>query len=347
MEVQVARVINIDAVAAGTEVVVCWQDAAEEGARRGVFSATYSGEEWDSARVLTLREVNDIAVGALADGEILLVSVEPRLADSKRSRFYEWRRREGTWLGPWPLSLAGSSPSGRILELSVVPGSKEALLVVSRAGTLECYVQQGRTLVFKEELASAGRPAGLGSSGWFLLSVGAVIVLGLSGALLFARVSPAEEKALHRQIAYASVLERGVACAFDVVLAFFVVLVATGLDSSATNVLVTMGAHIAYATVLEAYWGVTLGKKLVGIVVVTPELGAIGPTRSLVRNVARLVDSVPVPLIGLVSILVSRRRQRVGDHLAGTVVLRESALLVPRAGTLRQAPAPNDAQGER
>jgi len=70
--------------------------------------------------------------------------------------------------------------------------------------------------------------------------------------------------------------------------------------------------------------------------------------RSVVRNVARVVDSIPPYLyvVGIVSVLVSRRRQRLGDHLAGTVVLRESALLVPRAATLRDAAASNDAEGE-
>jgi uncharacterized RDD family membrane protein YckC len=68
--------------------------------------------------------------------------------------------------------------------------------------------------------------------------------------------------------------------------------------------------------------------------VVTPALAAIGFRRSFVRNTLRLVDSIPVYLIGVVSIVLSPQRQRLGDRLAGTIVLRESTLLVPRAATL-------------
>ncbi len=91
---------------------------------------------------------------------------------------------------------------------------------------------------------------------------------------------------------------------------------------------------------------VSLGKRLVGIVVVTPGLEVIGPSRSLLRNLVRLVDSFPVYLIGFISIGLSGRRQRVGDRLAGAVVLRESALMVPRVGTVPGVSPAGDAEAE-
>jgi len=104
-------------------------------------------------------------------------------------------------------------------------------------------------------------------------------------------------------------------------------------------------SQVAYATILEAYWGQTVGKRLVGIVVVTPNLEAIGLRRSFVRNTFRLVDGFPAYLIGVVSVVLSPQRQRLGDRLAGTVVLRESTLLVPRAATLEAKADGGDAEG--
>ncbi|MCK4301000.1 MAG: RDD family protein, partial [Planctomycetes bacterium] len=220
------------------------------------------------------------------------------------------------------------------------------LLVVSRASALECYVREGEAWRRVEVLGSGGPPGGLGAGSWLLVSVGALVVLGSAGALLFVRAGPVGEGGLGSEVGYASVMERGAAYAFDVILAFFVVLVLSGSYEPAATVIITVVSHLLYGTALEAYWGRTLGKRLVGIVVVTPGLEVIGPGRSLLRNLVRLVDSAPVYLIGLISIGLSGRRQRVGDRLAGTVVLRESALMVPRVGTVPGVSPTGDAEAE-
>lgn len=74
---------------------------------------------------------------------------------------------------------------------------------------------------------------------------------------------------------------------------------------------------------LEWAWaGRTLGKRLVGIRVVTtagetPGFGAV-----LARNVFAAIDAAFVWLVGLVAIATSARNQRVGDRIAGTMVVR-------------------------
>ncbi len=81
---------------------------------------------------------------------------------------------------------------------------------------------------------------------------------------------------------------------------------------------------IAYHTVFEGIWGVTLGKWLLQIGVVAEDLGAIGIRSSLVRNVMRCVDALPfiVPyLLGLFAARASRNGQRWGDRLAKTIVI--------------------------
>lgn len=55
-------------------------------------------------------------------------------------------------------------------------------------------------------------------------------------------------------------------------------------------------------------------------------------TEALLRNVLRLVDLLPVlGLAGIVSILATRRDQRIGDLAAGTVVVHDRRGQVPRS----------------
>jgi uncharacterized RDD family membrane protein YckC len=94
------------------------------------------------------------------------------------------------------------------------------------------------------------------------------------------------------------------------------------LGSSAT--FVWLGTIYAYHFVCEALTGQTLGKKVLGIRVVSMDGNKAGPGQVLVRTVLRLVDALPILYIaGLVSILATgrERRQRIGDLAAGTTVV--------------------------
>ncbi len=95
---------------------------------------------------------------------------------------------------------------------------------------------------------------------------------------------------------------------------------------------------VAYFSLQEALFGATWGKLLAGLRVVDtggrrPVLGAV-----LVRNIVRLVDAWPllfsIGVIGIVAALTSPRRQRLGDRVAGTLVVRATsaplAYLTPR-----------------
>jgi len=83
--------------------------------------------------------------------------------------------------------------------------------------------------------------------------------------------------------------------------------------------------------------GRTPGKAANGLRVVR-ESGApvtFGP--SAVRNVIRIIDLLPgTYLVGITSILVTKRNQRVGDLAAGTLVIRETRRLPPE---VRVAPS--------
>ena len=70
--------------------------------------------------------------------------------------------------------------------------------------------------------------------------------------------------------------------------------------------------------------GRTPGKRLNGLRVVRAEGQPVTFVSSSIRNVLRFVDLLPgAYLVGIVSILVTRKNQRLGDIAAGTLVVRE------------------------
>lgn len=82
------------------------------------------------------------------------------------------------------------------------------------------------------------------------------------------------------------------------------------------------GAAIAYFALLEGLFGQTVGKVVVGIRVTDLAGGRIGWRPALIRNIFRVVDSFPgFYLVGALVARFSSRRQRLGDQVAGTIVV--------------------------
>ena len=79
---------------------------------------------------------------------------------------------------------------------------------------------------------------------------------------------------------------------------------------------------LAYLIVMEATVGATVGKLLVGLRVVKSDESPINWTAALIRNVLRIVDALFVYLVGAISIWTSPKKQRLGDKVANTVVVR-------------------------
>lgn len=80
---------------------------------------------------------------------------------------------------------------------------------------------------------------------------------------------------------------------------------------------------LPYHVLLEGAFGRTLGKRVLGVAVVTTDGEPCTYARAAVRTALRVVDWLPAAyLVGLLSIRSTERRQRVGDLLAGTVVVR-------------------------
>jgi uncharacterized RDD family membrane protein YckC len=81
-------------------------------------------------------------------------------------------------------------------------------------------------------------------------------------------------------------------------------------------------SNFAYFGLSELLWrGQTIGKRQVGIRVVRADGFALDAGSILTRNVFRVIDSLP--LLWIVPI-VSKRSQRTGDMVAGTIVVSDS-----------------------
>lgn len=84
--------------------------------------------------------------------------------------------------------------------------------------------------------------------------------------------------------------------------------------------------YLAYFVVLEAIWSRTLGKFVQGLVVRKLDGTPCDWTAALIRGLVRIVEVNPLLLGGLpagLAIIASERKQRLGDMLAGTVVVSD------------------------
>ena len=112
--------------------------------------------------------------------------------------------------------------------------------------------------------------------------------------------------------------------------------------------LVWFGYHILFEVLAS---GRTPGKRWNGLRVVRVGGHPITFAASAVRNLLRVVDMLPTGyVVGCITILVTRRNQRLGDVAAGTLVVRERLGREPRKQppyrrALAAPPAPEEVAG--
>ncbi|HET9532834.1 MAG TPA: RDD family protein [Blastocatellia bacterium] len=146
----------------------------------------------------------------------------------------------------------------------------------------------------------------------------------------------------------ANVGNRFLAAAIDhlIQIAVLVVILLTALSLSSWRLFDNMGTWTAALTLLAGfaiYWGYfvlfetlwsgqTPGKRIMRLRVVREDGRPIRFFEAFVRNLLRLaLDFQPFPsyAIGVVSIIFSERSKRLGDFVAGTVVVKERATEAP------------------
>lgn len=81
---------------------------------------------------------------------------------------------------------------------------------------------------------------------------------------------------------------------------------------------------LAYYVLMEWKIGGTIGKLLTGIRVIKTTGEPLDLKASLIRNILRIIDFLPLFYIaGVISIWTSEKKQRIGDRLAKTVVVSQ------------------------
>ena len=164
------------------------------------------------------------------------------------------------------------------------------------------------------------------------------------------RVTIATPEGIELELILAGVGSRFAATLLDVVVqlgAIFALAIVLGpLGSSGYVVAVYLVAVFvilfAYDIVLETWnRGRTIGKLAAGLRVVRVGGEAEGFLTAAVRNFLRIVDFLPAfYVVGVVSILATRRNQRLGDLAAGTIVVRERRPAVTPAASFFPPPVP-------
>ena len=76
-------------------------------------------------------------------------------------------------------------------------------------------------------------------------------------------------------------------------------------------------------TIMEGHNGQTIGKMITKIRVVREEDGGkINIEQALIRNILRIIDGLINYLVGAVLIWRSEKKQRLGDSIAKTMVIK-------------------------
>jgi uncharacterized RDD family membrane protein YckC len=120
---------------------------------------------------------------------------------------------------------------------------------------------------------------------------------------------------------------RGIAAFIDHLMAAGITLLAAALlpeSWSAGKAVGVFVVYLSYFVGFEALWSRTPGKYFQGLVVKKLDGTRCDFTGALIRGLARLIEVNPFLLGGLpaaIAILMSERKQRVGDMLAETLVV--------------------------
>jgi uncharacterized RDD family membrane protein YckC len=101
-----------------------------------------------------------------------------------------------------------------------------------------------------------------------------------------------------------------------------------------------------YFALFEWIWrGQTPGKRWLKLRVIREDGRPIGFFEAMVRNLLRNFDVMPSPFysIGLISVFATERDQRIGDLVAGTVVVREREAEAPEFAEVFASPVSDPA----
>lgn len=101
---------------------------------------------------------------------------------------------------------------------------------------------------------------------------------------------------------------------------------ATGFALGTVSTCLLFIISIAYYVVMEVQMGGTVGKLATGLRVVREDGRPLDYQTALVRTLLRVVDGLFVYLIGAILVWTSPTKQRLGDRVAKTLVVKKGAV---------------------
>lgn len=154
-----------------------------------------------------------------------------------------------------------------------------------------------------------------------------------STATIEASAGPPGSSAARAGLRGVSGPDRYLSALFDHVFAFLIAFViATLFGDDRRNVwagVSAVSAYVLYFLLGEGMFSSTPGKAMFGLRVVTLQGQACGLIRAMTRTLTRFIEVNPILLGGLPAaalIVFTPRRQRLGDLIARTVVVRKNDL---------------------
>jgi uncharacterized RDD family membrane protein YckC len=106
----------------------------------------------------------------------------------------------------------------------------------------------------------------------------------------------------------------------------------------AIQLLILFGVYIGYFVLFETLWrGQTPGKRHVKIRVIRDDGRNVGLQQSILRSLLRPIDDIL--FVGLLLILFTNPEKRLGDWVAGTIVIQEGQVVTDREIILSPAAA--------
>ncbi len=198
---------------------------------------------------------------------------------------------------------------------------------------MECPFCQSQTSVYSKRCNSCGKAI---PPGQYLLEESGAVEAGVPDTSAAAAGAPRTQG----QYRFARLGDRFIAFVLDTAFLFGLFAIVDAwvftrwgsvegnelrLTTASLLIAITLNATVLflYGWLLEAAWGATLGKAMVGIRVVGTRQGR-SFSACAVRNVLRIIDGLGFYLVGTAIAACSAARQRVGDIYARTVVIEES-----------------------
>ena len=97
---------------------------------------------------------------------------------------------------------------------------------------------------------------------------------------------------------------------------------------TAIAILITFAVYTGYFVFFETLWqGQTPGKRYVNIRVIRDDGQSVGAAQTILRALMRPIDDIA--FIGMLLIIFTKREKRLGDLVAGTLVIQEERPIAP------------------